>query len=500
MVVDEHVLDGLRTAQEQDRERSHRELDEVAVPFLQPKELVGMPPHPQQTAPGQDSARSREAGGAAIGLRVPTLVLDRFRVAVHDCPMALFHSSMTPMASYLDQVPLAGLVRIRDMMYSVERPFRLDQGDLSFDAPDTLKRALVQAVADNHTHYVQTTGIPPLVDALVDKLQKKNGIPVARTDDVLVTSGGIHGMYAACQSVLEPGDEVLFTDPEWPPGLGNILAARAMPVAYPLHESLGWRPDAAEMARLITPRTRAIYVNSPNNPTGSVLDRADLQGIAELAIERDLWVFSDEAYEDLVFDGRTHVSIASLPGMYERTISIFTFSKTYAITGLRLGYMVVPDPVIQDRARKILFFTVTNTASVVQHAGVGALRGSQQFVDDLRTELAARRDLFYAALERASDGVLTGAKPSGACYAFARINPSWTSPLPDAPASQSWAMTEFLIRRARVGSVPGADFGARGEGFVRFCFAREREELSGALDAMRALFRGEPTSLTVSSS
>jgi aspartate aminotransferase len=393
------------------------------------------------------------------------------------------------MASYLDSVPLAGLVRIRDMMYSVERPFRLDQGDLSFDAPDTLKNALIQAVADNHTHYVQTTGIPPLVDALVDKLRRKNGMPVSRPDDVLVTSGGIHGMYTACQCVLEPGDEVLFADPEWPPGLGNILAARAVPVPYPLHESRGWRPDAAEMRRLITPRTRAIYINSPNNPTGSVLDRADLEAIAELAIERNLWVFSDEAYEDLVFDGRAHVSIASLPGMYERTISLFTFSKTYAITGLRLGYMVVPDALIQDRARKMLFFTVTNTTSVVQHAGVGALRGSQQFVDDLRAELSARRDLFYGELERASGGVLTGAKPAGACYAFARIDAAWRSPLPDAPSSQSWAMTEFLIKRARVGSVPGADFGAHGEGFVRFCFAREREELLGALESMEKAMR-----------
>jgi aspartate aminotransferase len=397
------------------------------------------------------------------------------------------------MASYLDEVPLAGLVRIRDMMYSVDRPFRLDQGDLSFDAPASLKDALVKAVADNHTHYVQTTGIPALVEAIAEKLRRKNRIPVERSDDVMVTSGGIHGVYAACHALLEPGDEVLLPDPEWPPGRGNLLTARAVPVPYPLHEARGWRPDVEEMRRLITPRTRAIYINSPHNPTGCVLEPGDVQAIADLAKERDLWIFSDEAYEDLVFDGRCHVSIASLPGMYDRVISIFTFSKTYAITGLRLGYLVVPDAVLRDRVRKLLFFTVTNTTSVVQYAGLGALQGPQQFVSDMRTELSARRDLFYADLEAASGGALTGDKPAGACYAFARIDPAWRSPLPNASSSQSfsqsWAMAEFLIGRGRVGCVPGEDFGQRGEGFVRFCFARERAELQGALESMREIFR-----------
>ena len=392
-----------------------------------------------------------------------------------------------PVASYLDSVPFSGIIRIRDMMYTVDRPYRLDQGDVSFDAPDSVKQALLQGIADNRTHYVQTTGIPPLIERLVEKMRRVNGIPIDSADEVMVTSGGIHGVFAACQGLLEPGDEVLVPDPEWPPAPGNILAARAVPVPYPLHESAGWRPDVDEMRSLITPKTRAIYVNSPNNPTGGVLSRADLQAIADLAQERKLWVLSDEAYEDVLFDGREHVSIASLPGMYDRTIPLYTFSKTYAMTGLRLAYVAVKDRVIRDRVRKMLFYTVSNTSSLVQYGGVGALAGSQDVVAAFRDELAARRTLFYDGIRQAAGEVLSGTPPAGAFYAFLKIDPRWRSPLPDAPASPSWAMTEFLIKRGRIGCVPGVDFGAHGEGHVRFCFARDRAELAGALASIAEL-------------
>jgi len=387
------------------------------------------------------------------------------------------------MAKYLDDVPFSGIIRIRDMMYTVDRPFRLDQGDVSFDAPDSLKAALIKGIQDNRTHYVQTTGIPPLLDLLAKKMREKNGIPIGSADEVMVTSGGIHGVFAICQGLLEPGDEILMPDPEWPPAPGNVLCAHAVPVGYTLHESLGWRPDVEEMRRLVGPKTRAIYVNSPNNPSGGVLARADLEAIADLARERDLWVLSDEAYEDVVFEGE-HISIASLPGMYERTIPLYTFSKTYAITGLRLAYLAVRDQTIRDRVRKMLFYTVSNTSSLVQYGGVGALAGSQDVVAGFRTELAARRDLFYAGIKRVAGDVFSGTPPAGAFYAFLRINPAWRSPLPDAPASQSWAMTEFLIKRGRIGCVPGVDFGPTGEGHVRFCFARDRAELNGALESM----------------
>jgi aspartate aminotransferase len=392
------------------------------------------------------------------------------------------------MAKYLDDVPFSGIIRIRDMMYTVDRPYRLDQGDVSFDAPASVKDALIRGIAENRTHYVQTTGIPPLLKLLVEKMRTKNHIPVASVDEVMVTTGGIHGVYATCQGLLEPGDEVLLPNPEWPPALGNIMAAHAVPVPYPLHESRQWRPDVDEMRRLVTPKTRAIYLNTPNNPCGGVLTRNDLEAIADLARERDLWVISDEAYEDVLFDG-THISIASLPGMYERTIPLYTFSKTFAMTGLRLAYLAVHNPKIRDRIRKVLFYTVSNTSSLIQYGAIGGLEGSQGFIDEFRTELAARRDLFYAGIREASGGVLTGEPPAGAFYAFLKINPAWKSPLADAPESRSWAMTEFLIKRGRIGCVPGVDFGSVGEGHVRFCFARDRAELTGALSSMKEILK-----------
>lgn len=391
------------------------------------------------------------------------------------------------MAHYLDAVPFSGIIRIRDLMYTVERPFRLDQGDVSFDAPETVKEALVRAVRENRTHYVQTAGLPRLRELLAEKLRARNGIPVERPDEVLVTNGGIHALYLVCQALLEDGDEVIVPDPVWPPAVGTILSARGVPVPCPLHESLDWRYDLDELASKVTPRTRAIYLNSPNNPTGGVLTRGDLEAVARLAERHGLWVVSDEAYEDIVFDDARHVSIASLPGMYARTISVFTFSKTYAITGLRLGYLAACDRTLLDRMRKVLLYTTSNVSSVVQYGGIGALEGSQASTEIFRRELQARRDLFYAGVAEAAGGILSGRPPQGAFYAFLRIDPAWRDPSGHGHASRSWAMAEYLIRQARVGCIPGADFGRAGEDHVRFCFARERDELAGALEAMRAV-------------
>src|SRR5688500_8452209 len=389
------------------------------------------------------------------------------------------------MGVFYDSVPFSGIIRIRDMMYNVKDPFRLDQGDVSFDAPLTVKDAMRRAIDENRSHYLQTTGVPRLLELLAEKLRTKNRIPVGSPDEVMVTTGGIHALYIVCQALLEPGDEVIVPDPEWPPCNGNILAARAVPVPCPLHERLGWRFDVDQLAATITPRTRAIYVNSPNNPSGGVLTRDDLQRIADIAQERDLWILADEAYEDVLFEGE-HVSIASLPGMYERTISIFTFSKSYAMTGLRLGYFVMPDKVLRDRAIKVVAYTTSNVASVVQHGGIGALEGPQTVIAEYRDELKARRDLFYAGLADAAPDVLSGDPPDGAFYAFVRINSDWSSDSGIKTPSISWAMAEHLIKNARIGCVPGVDFGPRAEGYLRLCFGRERTELTGALASMKA--------------
>ena len=298
------------------------------------------------------------------------------------------------MGKDVDRIPASGIIRIRDAMYSVPDPYRLDQGDVSFDAPASLKAGVRRALDENRTHYLQTAGVPRLRELLVDKLRSTNGLPVDSIEDVLVTNGGIHALYIACQALLEPGDEVIVPDPEWPPCVGNVVAARGHPVGCRLHEPLGWRYDPSELEACVTDRTRAIYLNSPHNPTGGILTRADVESVARLARERDLWVLSDEAYEDIRSDDAEHVSIASLPGMYERTISVYTFSKTFAVTGLRLGYTAVGDATLRRRMSTILFYTTTNVSSLAQFGGIAALEGSRDIVEEFRLELQARRDLF----------------------------------------------------------------------------------------------------------
>ena len=414
------------------------------------------------------------------------------------------------MAKYLDDIPLSGITRIRELMYSIQDPFRLDQGDVSFEAPDSVKQAITRAVADGHTHYLQTNGLPKLRELLARKLRHQNRLPVEGPDEVLVTNGGIHGLYLLCQALLEPGDEVLVPDPEWPPAVSNILTAHGVPVRYPLYETRGWRFDAAQLGASITPRTRAIYVNSPNNPTGGVLTRQDLELVASLARERNLWVISDEAYEDVLFGDAEHLSIGSLEKMYPRTLSLFTFSKSYAMTGLRFGYLAVKDALLRERLTKLLFLTTSNVSSIVQFGAIGALQGSQDVVEQFRVELEARRDLFYDGIRTAAAGVLGGRPPLGAFYAFLKIGAGCAeqsevrSPRSEVPSpksevgsprsdglgqqSRSWAMAERLITEGRIGCIPGVDFGVCGEGYVRFCFARERAELAGALESMRGVF------------
>src|SRR2546429_152902 len=169
------------------------------------------------------------------------------------------------MAAYLDTVPFSGIIKIRDMMYSVKDPYRLDQGDVSFDSPDTVKAAMAKAIADNQTHYLQSTGVPRLRDLISAKLRDRNRIPVNDPEEVLVTHGGIHGLYMICCALLEPGDEVLIPDPEWPPAAGNVLAASGVPVGCRLHESAGGRYDLDDLEAPTTPKTPVLYLNSPPN-------------------------------------------------------------------------------------------------------------------------------------------------------------------------------------------------------------------------------------------
>ena len=307
----------------------------------------------------------------------------------------------------------------------------------------------------------------------------------------MVTNGGIHGLFLICQALLEPGDEVIVPDPEWPPCMGNISAARGVPVPCRLHEDLGWRYDLDELAVEDHAADAGDLHQLAAQPDRR---RADAGGRRsdrrDRAASADLWLISDEAYEDVLFDGAEHVSPASLPGMYERTISVFTFSKSYAMTGLRLGYVVCSDAAaaradeegaVLHRQQRRLDRAVRRHRRARRTAGfdrdvprASCRRGAISSTTGIR---AARRQVF------------SGAPPRARSTRSCRIDPAMAAGggVPDT-GSLSWAMAEHLIARGRIGCVPGVDFGANGEGYIRFCFARERAELTGALDSMRTVF------------
>ena len=216
-----------------------------------------------------------------------------------------------------------------------------------------------------------------------------------------------------------------------------------------------------------------------------MLTRTDLEAIAALARAHDLMVISDEPYEDIVYGDDLHVSLAALPEMYERTVSVFTFSKSHVMTGLRLGYVAVKNPELRARVLKLISLTASNVSSVVQYGGLGALESDQAWIASNQAELERRRDRFYAGVADLGP-TLTGAPPAGSFFAFLKIDPDWQPPGGLEPGrSQSWAMAEHLIAHGRVGTIPGVDFGAVGEGYIRCCFAREPAELDGALAAIR---------------
>jgi aspartate aminotransferase len=387
------------------------------------------------------------------------------------------------MAEVIDRVELSGIVKVRDVILKLEKPYRLESGEPSFDVPAHIKEAMVRALRDNQTHYVASAGIAELRKAILAKCRTTNGIPMESSAETIVTNGGMHALYTLFRALLEPGDEVLIPDPTWTCVQHLITLCGGVVKRVPLHEERGWTFDPDEVRAAITPRTRAFMINSPHNPTGGVLGRADLEAIAAIVEDNpQLTVVSDEAYEHILYDGAQHISFAALPGMYERTATVFTFSKSYAMTGLRLGYVVTPDRTTLDRMQKVVLYTANGVNSITQWGGVAALTGPQDCLAEFRQEYQARRDLFYDGLQDVP--VFTGARPAGAFYAFLRIADGWTAP---DGRRDSWAMTEYLLQ-ARVGSSPGINFGPSGDNYLRFSTACTRDDLTGALAAMRALF------------
>src|SRR5579871_388495 len=302
------------------------------------------------------------------------------------------------LAKRLDEVGFSDIVQIRNKVMAMRaeglKVHSLHGGEPYFETPDEIKFAAVKALVDNQTHYAPSSGLLPLRKAMVEKLARKNDIHVS-TDEVIVTVGGSQGLYAAFQSVLDPGDDALVFSPYWTPIGDLVTGAQARPLLVP---TITARRNGIgkTLAQFSTPKTRAIYYNTPQNPSGLVFTRAEAEEVAAFAIERDLIVIADEAYEDLVYEGE-HLSIASLPGMAERTITAFTFSKTYAMTGWRAGYTVAREP-FMTAIRKIVLYSTNGVATPVQYAMLQALTTPESEIAARREEYRKRRDLLIAGL------------------------------------------------------------------------------------------------------
>jgi aspartate aminotransferase len=381
------------------------------------------------------------------------------------------------LAKRLDEVGFSGIVQIRNKVMEMRagglHVHALHGGEPYFETPDAIKFAAVSALVENQTHYAPSSGLPQLRSALVEKLAKKNRID-ASPDEVIVTVGGSQGLYAGFQSVLDPGDDALVFSPYWTPIADLVTGAQARPLLVPTATARrnGIRKTLQEFS---TPRTRAIYYNTPQNPSGLVFTRAEAQEVASFAIERDLVVIADEAYEDLVYEGE-HVSIASLPGMAERTITCFTMSKTYAMTGWRAGYAVAKEP-FMTALRKIVLYSTNGVATPVQHAMIRALKTPESEIVAYRDEYRRRRDLLVCALNEVG---LKCEPPAGAFYAF---------PNAERIHKNSRTAAQILLEEAHVATVPGSVFGAQGEGHLRFGYGITMKEIEDCVEALRRFLK-----------
>jgi aspartate aminotransferase len=380
------------------------------------------------------------------------------------------------LAKRLDEVGFSDIVKVRNKVMEMRaaglQVYSLNGGEPFFETPEEIKYAAVKALVENQTHYAPSSGVLPLRQALVEKLAAKNGIR-ATTDEVIATVGGSQGLYAAFQSVLDPGDDVLVFSPYWTP-IGDLVRgtqARPLPVPTTTARRNG---IGKTLEQFSTPTTRAIYYNTPQNPSGLVFTRAEAEEVAAFAIKRDLVVIADEAYEDLVYDEK-HFSIASLPGMAERTITAYTFSKTYAMTGWRAGYTVAKEP-FMTALRKIVLYSTNGVPTPVQYAMIQALKTPEAEIAALREEYRKRRDLLVAALNEVG---LECVPPAGAFYAFPNV---------EKIHKNSRTAAQVLLDKAHIATVPGSVFGAQGEGHLRFGYAIALKEIEGCIEALRKFF------------
>jgi aspartate aminotransferase len=349
----------------------------------------------------------------------------------------------------------------------------LEIGEPDFDTPTNIREAAKRAFDRGATHYTPTVGIPELRAAIAADATARKGFPVA-PEHVVVVPGGKPVMFFAILALVDEGDEVIYPDPGFPiyESMARYVGGKAVPC--PIRQENGFRLDPDELASLVTPRTKLVIINSPANPTGGVSTRDDLERIAKVALEHDLIVLADEIYGRILYEGQ-FVSIASLPGMAERTIVLDGFSKTYAMTGWRLGYAIVPEPLVTPFSRLIVN-SVSCTNAATQWAGVEALTGPQDSVDAMVKEFRIRRDLIVDGLN-AIPGI-TCLRPAGAFYVFPDISGTGLT---------GAELADRLLNEGGVSALAGTAFGQVGHHHLRFSYANSRENIAEAVRRTRSV-------------
>jgi len=350
----------------------------------------------------------------------------------------------------------------------------LAQGVCDTEVPHPVVDQAIEAIYQGYNIYTRLDGIAPLREAIARKLERDNGLSVDPASEVLVTSGATGGFYAAALALLDPGDEVILFEPFYGYHVNTLLALRIKPVAVPMADG-DWALDFDRLRAAITSKTRAVVINTPGNPCGKVFSREELETIAEIAEEHELFLFTDEIYEYFVFDGKKHISPATLPGMAERTISISGLSKTFSITGWRIGYLTA-SPRWLGAIAYFHDLTYVCAPSPFQYGSAAGLMDLPvSFYTDMAVEYQAKRDMICSAL---TDAGLTPSVPAGAYYVLAD-----SSSIPGVTAKDK---ARSLLRERGVAAVAGTAFftGGRGEDILRFCFAKRDEDLKRACDLL----------------
>jgi aminotransferase len=371
--------------------------------------------------------------------------------------------AISGMARGIGSSPIRKMFNIASAMSDI---VNFSIGEPDFVTPSNIIGAAEAALSEGWTHYAPNAGILPLRRAISQSIRRSHSLEVDPEEEVIVTAGGMEALMLAMLALVDAGDEVILGDPYWPNYIGQIRMCGGVPVFAKAGEGNGFLIDADEVRRAISPKTKILLINSPTNPTGAVADRGTLRALADLAIERDLIVISDEVYRRFLYEGAEFTSISAFPGMKERTVLVDSFSKTYAMTGWRVGWAVGPREAIRSMVKlQENVMGCVNTAA--QFAAIEAISGSHDALEAMVAEYAERRELLLGMI--AGQDRLSCVAPRGAFYSFVNIKGSGLS-------SEDFAMR--LLTEKSVAVVPGSGFGEEGEGFVRISYATSKARIT----------------------